>query len=61
MVEKRVIYLLVSFSLLIDNAFNIDPDILAKAWDGDAISQLLLGKAYFSAVYAKDNCSDALK
>jgi TPR repeat protein len=48
-----------SFSLLIDNILNIDPDILAKAWDGDAASQLFLGNAYFGAVYAKDNCSNA--
>jgi TPR repeat protein len=49
------------FDFIIDKALNVDPDILAKAWDGDAISQLLLGKAYFNAVYVKDNCSNAFK
>ncbi|KAI8880317.1 HCP-like protein [Backusella circina FSU 941] len=42
-------------------ALSVDPDILTKAWNGDAISQLLLGKAYFSAVYTKDNCINAFK
>jgi TPR repeat protein len=47
------------FYFTIDKALNVDPDILVKAWDGDAASQILLGKAYFSAVYTKDNCSIA--
>jgi TPR repeat protein len=59
MTEKRVSYLLIPFSFLIDNALNIDPDILAKAWDGDVTSQILLGKAYFSDVCTKDNCPNA--
>jgi TPR repeat protein len=56
---KKVIYLYFFFS--VDEALNIDPDILAKAWDSDAASQLLLGKAYFNAIYIQDNCSNAFK
>jgi TPR repeat protein len=60
-VKKKNYIFTFLFYFTIDKAPNIDSDILSKAWNGDAASQLLLGKAYFNTVYVKDNCSDAFK
>jgi TPR repeat protein len=59
--EKKELHIYISFFILIDKALSIDPDILAKAWDGDIVSQLILGNAYFNAIYVKDNCLNAFK